>query len=105
MKRLIIALLIAASTSAIAQPYHNRGGYHHQPQQHHRHYNYAPAVIGALILGGAAMAYSRPYYGPPQHIAPMYGNQCPIVNGYQTVPILTTNQYGYQERVGCGYPQ
>jgi hypothetical protein len=43
------------------------------------------------------------YSPPPQYVTPMYGNQCPILDGVQTVPILKTNRYGYYERVGCGF--
>ncbi len=55
-----------------------------------------------------SVVYIQPQYKmyapPPYYVTPMYGNQCPILDGVQTVPILTTNRYGYHERVGCGYP-
>lgn len=55
----------------------------------------------------SGVVYVQPQYQmyapPPQYMTPMYGHQCPILDGIQTVPILKTNRYGYHERVGCGY--
>lgn len=44
----------------------------------------------------------RMYAPPPQYITHFEGNQCPIVDGQQTVPIYQHNRYNYLERVGCG---
>jgi hypothetical protein len=111
MKRLIAIALIIASTSAFAQHGHHRHG--------HNHNGAAIVLLGGIIIGGllASPSYAQPqpsyqpYYAPQTVYvervpgAPMYGDQCPIVNGYQTYPIYQTNVYGYQERVGCGFPR
>ena len=44
----------------------------------------------------------RMYAPPPQYITHFEGDQCPIVDGVQTVPMYNTNRYGYLERIGCG---
>lgn len=111
MKRLLAIILIVVSTSACAQHHHGGpGGYNHNYNRgynnHNHGGNYAPAIILGTILFGAAVINSqpRPVYVQPAPVAPMYGDQCPYVNGYQTVPIIQYNRYGYPERVGCRYP-
>lgn len=110
MKRLIAIALLAVSTSACAQHGHHHYGYYGYNGDAYR--GFAGGVIVGAIIGPifrpappTVIYQPAPVYSAPAPVAPLYGNQCPIVNGYQTVPILKTNRYGYPERVGCGYSQ
>lgn len=111
MKRLVAIALIAISTSACAQHGHHRHGYIGYNGDAYR--GFAGGMIVGAVIGPifrpapppVIIYQPAPVYAPPPPVTQMYGNQCPIVDGYQTVPILKTNRYGYPERVGCGYPQ
>jgi hypothetical protein len=101
MKYIIALLLVATITPAQA---HGDDG--------------AGWLLGGIVLGNIMSRPAPPqtvyvyppqpqyrmYAPPPRYITHFEGNQCPIVDGVQTVPILQTNRYGYMERVGCGTP-
>ena len=116
MKRLLIALLLIASTSAFAQ---HQGRYHGNRHNYsYRHYNgdayagfFGGVVVGAII-GPAfrqppVVVYApQPVYVPPiRHAIPMQGDTCPIVDGYQMIPMYKYNRHGYPDKVGCAFPQ
>ena len=68
MKKLLIAMLILASTGAMAQHRH-QGGYGYRGNW------IAPAIIGGVIGYGLTRNYYEPYYVP----APVIVQQQPVI--------------------------
>ena len=85
MKKFLIAMLILASTGAMAQHRH-QGGY--------RGNWIAPAIIGGVIGYGLTRNYYEPYYvpAPPVYYAPPIVMQPPYPNQTSTCTAWTEVQ-------------
>ena len=97
MKKFLIAMLILASTGAMAQHRH-QGGYGYRGNW------IAPAIIGGVIGYGLTRNYYEPYYvpAPPVYYAPPIVMQPPYPNQTSTCTawneIQTPDGRTYRER-------
>ena len=87
MKKFLIAMLILASTGAMAQHRH-QGGYGYRGNW------IAPAIIGGVIGYGLTRNYYEPYYvpAPPVYYAPPIVMQPPYPNQTSTCTAWTEVQ-------------
>ena len=88
MKKFLIAMLILASTGAMAQHHHYHGG------NGYRGNWIAPAIIGGVIGYGLTRNYYDPYYvpAPPVYYAPPIVMQPPYPNQTPNCTVWTEVQ-------------